>query len=141
MSQNAERMAAELLELDYRSEPFTAPEAQGGAEGVQFEYRIQDGSRSGETVTLGFAVHPDEGEWPEVAPHWLYLSPPDEVLAEQVRGSKSSGAVSLHDGADGLKWMAISAPPRDFWDQIESPDSKSMKTYLDRHIRRIWRAR
>ena len=141
MSQNAERMAAELIALDYRPKPFTAPQAQGGAEGVQFQYRILDGSRSGETVILGLAVHSNEGQWPEVAPHWLYLSPPDDVLAELVQGSASRGVVNRYDGENGSTWMAISAPPRDFWDQIEKPDSKSMKTYLDRHLRRIWRAR
>ena len=141
MSQDSERMAAELAGLDYRPEPFTAPKAQGGAAGVRFEYRIQDGSRAGETVILGLALHPNEGEWPEVAPHWLYLSPPDNVLAEQVKGSQSRGVVNHYEGEDGLTWMAISAPPRDFWDQIETADGKSMRTYLDRHVRRIWRAR
>lgn len=141
MSQNSERMAAELVGLGYRPEPFTAPEAQGGAEGVRFEYRIADGSRAGETVNLGLAQHPNEGEWPEVAPHWLYLSPPDGVLAEQVKGSRPHGVVNLYRGEDGLDWMAVSAPPRDFWDQIDTPDGKNMATYLDRHIRRIWRVR
>ena len=141
MSQSSERMAAELGGLDYRPETFTAPKSQGGAEGVRFEYRIQDGSRAGETVILGLALHPNEGDWPEVAPHWLYLSPPDDVLAEQVKGSQSRGVVNHYEGEDGLTWMTISAPPRDFWDQIETPDGKNMRTYLDRHVRRIWRAR
>ena len=141
MSKNSERMAAELARLGYRPKPFTAPKAQGGAEGVRFEYRIKDGSCDGETVILGLAQHPNEGEWPEVAPHWLYLSPPDGVLAEQVKGSRPKGVVNLYTGEDGLDWMAISAPPRDFWDQIDTPDGKNMKTYLDRHVRRIWRVR
>lgn len=141
MSPNSERMAVELAALDYQPAPFRAPKDQGGADGVRFEYRIQDGSRAGETVTLGLALHPNEGDWPEVAPHWLYVSPPDEVLAEQVKGSQQRGAVNHYEGEDGLTWMAISAPPRDFWDTIEPPDTKSMKTYLTRHIRRIWRVR
>ncbi len=134
-------MAAELVGLQYRPERFTAPLDQGGADGVQFEYRIEDGSRAGDTVTLAVAVHQDEGEWPEVAPHWVYLSPPDAVLAEQVKGSRPSGVVKNYDGEDGGAWMAISAPPSDFWDGIERGDGKTMKTYLDRHIRRIWKAR
>ena len=79
-------MAEELVELGYRPDPFTAPEQQGAADGVRFEYRIEDGSRTGDTVTLAVAVHENEGKWPEVVPHWLYISPPDTVLAEQVRG-------------------------------------------------------
>ena len=141
MSRNSERMTAELVELGYRTGPFTAPQEQGGADGVRFEYRIEDGSRGGDTVTVAVAVHENEGKWPEVAPHWVYLSPPDDVLAEQVKGSKPPGAVEKYEFDKGLAWMAISAPPSDFWDQIDKPDGKNMKIYLARHIRRIWRAR
>ena len=141
MSQNSRRMAAELVGLRYRPEPFTVPQDQGGADGVQFEYRIENGSRVGEMVTLAVAVHQDEGEWPEVAPHWVYMSPPDAVLAEQVRGSRPSGVVKNYDCENGQAWMAISAPPSDFWDGVDTADGKTMKTYLNRHIRRIWKAR
>ena len=141
MSRNSERMAAELVGLRYRPSPFTAPKQQGGADGVRFEYRIEDGSRAGETVTLAVAVHENEGEWPEVAPHWVYLSPPDDVLAEQVKGSQSPGAVENYECADGQCWMAISAPPSDFWDEIDTPNGKNMKAYMDRHVRRMWSAR
>lgn len=140
MSKNSERMAAELVKLHYEPSPFTASQQQGGADGVRFEYRIEDGSRAGEVVTLALAVHEKEGEWPEVAPHWVYISPPDTVLAEQVRGSRSPGAVESYQDADGY-WMVISTPPSDFWDQIDASNGKNMKTYLDRHIRRIWNAR
>lgn len=141
MSKNSEQMAAELNELNYQTSPFTAPKEQGGAEGVRFPYSIQDGSRAGETVTIAVAVHENEGEWPEVAPHWLYLSPPDEVLEEQVKGSESPGAVQSFECADGLQWMAISAPPSDFWDRIDADGEKNMETYLERHVRRIWSVR
>ena len=141
MSNNSERIAAELAELRYRTSPFTVPEQQGGAAGVRFPYRIEDGSRAGETVTLALAMHQNEGEWPEVAPHWLYLSPPDPVLAELVKGSRSPGAIQAFQCADGHDWMAISAPPSDFWDQIDTPKGKNMEAYLNRHIRRIWSAR
>ena len=141
MSDNCERIAAALAELSYRTSPFTAPQQQGGADGVRFQYRIEDGSRAGENVTLALAMHQNEGAWPEVAPHWLYLSPPDPVLAELIKGSRSPGAIQIFQCADGHDWMAISAPPSDFWDQIDTPNGKNMQAYLDRHIRRIWSAR
>lgn len=141
MSSNAERMAAELAALGYEPGAFTAPQEQGGAPGVQFEYLIEGGSRSGEAVVLAVALHENEGVWPEVAPHWVYVSPPDGVLAEMVKGSASPGVVSHHNDESGQAWMAVSAPPRDFWDMIDTPDGKNMGTYLARHIRRIWEAR
>ncbi len=141
MSDNSERIAAALVELRYRTSPFTAPQQQGGADGVRFQYRIKDGSRAGESVTLALAMHQNEGAWPEVAPHWLYLSPPDPVLAELVKGARSPGAIQTFQCTDGHDWMAISAPPSDFWDQIDTPNGKNMQAYLDRHIRRIWSAR
>ena len=141
MSKNTERMTAELVTLRYLPSPFKVPQDQGGADGVSFEYRIEDGSRNGDTVTLAVAVHENEGDWPEVAPHWIYVSPPDDVLEEQVKGSKHPGAVQKHECENGRTWLAISSPPSDFWDQIDMPDGKNMRTYLERHIRRIWRAR
>ena len=141
MSRNAERMTAELEALCYRTSHFKSPKEQGAAIGVQFEYRILDGSRGGQTVFLAVSVGDNEGEWPEVAPHWLYISPPDDVLAELVRGSENPGAIGSYVLDDGRRWMAISAPPSDFWDQIDTPNGKSMKTYLDRHVRRIWKMR
>lgn len=138
MSRNSERIAAELTELGYRPRPFTAPEEQGGADGVMFEYRIEDGSRKSDTVTLAVAVHENEGEWPEVAPHWVYLSPPDDVLAEQVKGA--AGVVANFE-CNGQVWMVVSSPPSDFWDQIDIEGGKNMEIYLNCHIRRIWSAR
>lgn len=141
MSKNSDRMSTELADLGYQPEFFVVPPEQGGADGVKFEYVIKDGSRAGEKLTIAFAVHENEGEWPEVAPHWLYLSPPDHVLAEQVKGSQSPGAVASYEYANEEHWLAISAPPSDFWDRIDSSDGKNMETYLEQHIRRIWRAR
>ena len=92
-------------------------------------------------MTLAVAVNETEGEWPEVAPHWVYLSPPDAVLAELVKGSRPPGVVKIYQCSDGQAWMAISAPPSDFWDLIDTQNGKNMETYLDRNIRRIWSAR
>ena len=141
MSSNSDRIAAELTDLCYKPVSFTAPQQQGGALGVQFEYRIMDGSRVGESVILAVSLGDNEGNWPEVAPHWLYISPPDTVLAEQIKGAQSPGAVEVYQLDDGRSWMAISAPPNDFWDQITTPNGKSMKTYLNDHVRRIWKVR
>ena len=67
------------------------------------------------------------------------VSDPHEVQAN--RGGGQHGCVERYEDEDGVEWMAISAPVRDFWDQIDDPNGKSVKTYLERHIRRIWEAR
>ena len=141
MSPNAQRIAGELERLGYRPAPFNAPEEQGGGDGVKFEYKIEDGSRVGESVMLAVAMQENEGSWPEIAPHWIYIAPPDDVLAEQVQGSQHPGSVATYTFENGEVWLAISAPPSDFWDQIDSPGAKNMETYLQRHIRRIWSVR
>ena len=121
MSTNSEQTAAELVGLGYRPSPFSAPQDQGGADGVRFECAIGDGSRDGDTVTLAMAGHENEGRWPEVAPHWVYLSPPDDVLAELVKGFLPAGAVANYEFENGEAWMATSAPPSDFRDCIDTP--------------------
>ena len=89
-------------------------------------------------MLIGLVVPESRGTWPEATPHWILISPVDTVLEEQV---KAKGSVERYEDEDGVKWMAISAPVKDFWDKIEPPDSKSVKTYIERHIRRIWDAR
>ena len=138
MSENARLLAEELIDLGYEPENFVSKMQHCQGEGVKFEYPIEDGSQSGEKVLIGLVVPESRGTWPEATPHWILISPVDTVLEEQV---KAKGSVERYEDEDGVKWMAISAPVKDFWDKIEPPDSKSVKTYIERHIRRIWDAR
>ena len=144
MSENTELMFKELADLGYKPERFTSSMQHCQGEGVKFEYAIKDGSRAGEKVLIGLVVPDPRGRWPEVAPHWILVSPIDTVLEEQVKANRENGqhgSVERYTDENGVEWMAISAPADDFWDQIEHPDSKSVKTYLERHMRRIWMAR
>ena len=95
-------------------------------------------------MLLGLVIPDAAGAWPEGTPHWVHISPPDSVLEEQVqaiRGNGHRGCVERYEDEDGVGWLAISAPVTDFWDQIDTPNGKTVKTYLERHIRRIWAAR
>ena len=143
MSKNAVLFSCELGLLGYTPQPFYTAMRHCPGEGVKFEYRIKDGSRTGETVLLGVVIPDGVGAWPEVTPHWIHISPPDSVLAEQVQANRDGqhGCVEWYNDADGIEWIAISAPVTDFWDQIDDPNGKSVETYLERHIRRIWAAR
>ena len=143
MSERERLLTEELRNLGYEPESFVSTMRHCRGEGVKFEYQIMDGSRSGEKVLIGLVVPDSRGTWPEVTPHWILISPGDTVLEEQVRANRGGqqGSVERYVDEDGVEWMAISAPVNDFWDKIEPPDSKSVKTYIEWHIRRIWDAR
>ncbi len=137
MSQNSELVAAEPVGLGHRPGPVTAPQEQGAADGVRFKYPIEDGNPDGDAVTLAMAVRENEGQWPEVAPHWVNLSPPEPDLAVIGQRSQPAGVVANDEFENGEVRMAISAPPSDFSDRIDTPDGTNMKTYLNRQIFRI----
>ena len=144
MLDNVRLLSEELKHLGYAPRQFSTPMRHCPGEGIKFEYQITDGSRTGETVLLGLVIPDAAGTWPEGTPHWVHISPPDSVLEEQVqavRGNGHCGCVERYEDADGVSWSAISAPVTDFWDQIDTPNGKTAKTYLERHIRRIWAAR
>ena len=143
MNDNAQLHSDELCRLDYEPEPFECQLDVCSGKGVKFRYRIVDGSRARETVMLGLVIPEQTGTWPETTPHWLHICPPDNVLAEQVMANRGNqkGVVHRYEDQEGAEWMAISAPVKYFWDQIEDPDGKNMATYIERHIRRIWGAR
>ena len=143
MLENVRLLSEELKSLGYTPHPFATPMQHCAGEGVKFEYQIADGSRTGETVLLGLVIPDSAGTWPEATPHWIHISPPDSVLEEQVKAHRgnSQGCVERYDDQEGVKWMAISAPVKDFWDKIDTPNGKNVETYIQRHIRRIWAAR
>ena len=143
MFDNVRQLLAELENLGYRPERFPCSMRHSRGEGIQFDYRIADGSRKGETVRLGLVIPETVGPWPEGTPHWVHISPPDSVLEEQVQANRGSaaGQVRRYTDDSGIEWMAISAPVRDIWDRIDEADGKNAKTYIEEHIQRIWGAR
>ena len=143
MNDNAQLLFGELKQLDYKPEFFDCPIKECSGKGVKFEYQIIDGSRSDETVVLGLVIPESMGAWPEVTPHWIHICPPDSVLEEQVQANRGNnqGTIRRYKDQEGIEWLAISAPVKDFWDQIEEPNGKNVATYLERHVRRVWGAR
>ena len=128
MSKSAQLLAEELRSLGYEPEIFVSTMRHCLGEGVKFEYEIEDGSRFGEKVLIGLIVPESRGTWPEATPHWILVSPVDIVLEEQVKANRGGqqGSVERYVDEEGIEWMAISAPVKDFWDKIEPPDSKSV---------------
>ena len=140
MNENVRLLFEELKDLGYEPEYLCCQLDVCTGEGARFTYEITDGSRSGESVLLGLVIPETASTWPEGTPHWIHISPPDSVLEEQVQAHRGNaqGNTRRYTDQEGVEWLLISAPVKDFWDQIEEPNGKNMSTYLERHIKRIW---
>ena len=121
MSTSITRVQAELIDLGYKTESFNSSQGQV----VAFNYTIETGSHKGENVTVGVSFQ-EEG-YPEYPPHWIHVTPP---ISDE-RG----GSVLYYDDAHGRSWIAMSRPPGPIWDRLPT---KTMRVYIDEHLRRIW---
>ncbi len=95
---------------------------------IVINYTIEIGSHAGEEVHLGIGFL--ETGYPEYPPHWILVSPPIED------GSHAGPAGTFIDN-EGRTWLPMSRPPSDFWDSL-APEHQNMRTYLLRHVRRLW---
>ena len=93
---------------------------------AEFTYTVPDGSHKGREVRMGIGMS-GEG-YPEYPPHWIHVSPPI---------SDGQEIYATYRTSDGSKWLKMSRPPRDLWDDLKA---KNMKSYLGIHIRRFWRS-
>ena len=120
MSKDVERIQAELEGLGY--DALVRHSNQGMV--VEFDYRVETGTRRGELVRIGVSMH--KGVYSEYPPHWIHVSPP---VSDGLAGSVAYRT----DG--GQEWVAMSRPPSDLWDGLPKKD---MKNYLEGHMRRFW---
>lgn len=120
MDQNIAQMQAELEEAGYETRLLQTPHGQA----VTFEYRMENGSHTGEIVRIG--ISGPEGPYPEYPPHWVHISPP-------IGDGKSAHAQYQ---VEGQNWLPLSRPPKDFWDQRKE---RNMAVYISDHLRRLWK--
>lgn len=118
-----ERIKSELEGLRYN--PFYIDTPQGKA--VVINYPVSVGKYKGKQILLGFSLQ-EEG-YPEYPPHWIHISPPYD---DQKGGTIQS--YCLDNEGENQKWLALSRPPKDFWDKLAT---KHIKHYLDYHISRF----
>ena len=122
MPDSIQRIRDELASLGYEPVVFESP--QGTA--VSFRYTIETGSYAKQTVNI--AVSAPDGEYPEYAPHWVHISPPID--------DRRGGALNKYNDSQGQEWLAMSRPPADIWDRLST---KNMRSYINEHLRRIWK--
>ena len=121
MCDDVSKVQSQLAELGY----CTSLHSWNGKRVVEFDYRVEMGSRKGEKVRIGLSFKTTG--YPEYPPHWIHVSPPvDDGLG---------GSVQPYETEDGHTWVAMSRPPKELWDRLRVKD---MKAYLSEHMRRFW---
>lgn len=122
MSSSVHRVRTELEGLGRQVFEFD----WNGSRVVAFNYLIESGSYDGEEVFVGLSFQ-EEG-YPEYPPHWIHVTPP---IDDQRGGTKQE-----YIDDNNRKWLAMSRPPGELWDQLPT---KHMSVYISEHLRNIWR--
>ncbi len=92
---------------------------------IMFDYSVSIGVHRGTTFRMGISFQEDA--YPEYPPHFVHVAG-----LSAARLTKHT-----HYTYEGVEWSVFSLPPSDFWDGLP-PESKNMKTYVQRHLARVW---
>jgi len=122
-----ERIKKELEHLGYDTDVAEGDTVGGRQRVVTFEYPVRTGRFKGKTYTVGISTQCEAVGYPEVPPHWIFVSPP--IL--DTRDGSNHGLNTF----GGKQWVALSRPPEEFWDRVRE---KGMKAYME-HLARVWK--
>ena len=114
----------ELRDLGFDPEIVTDPSCSHTPV-LMFDYPVANGSHRGTTFRMGISFQ-EEG-YPEYPPHFVHIA-----RLQGTRLTKHS-SYTYQD----IEWSVFSLPPNDFWDALP-PEGKNMKTYVYRHLTRVW---
>ncbi len=92
---------------------------------IMFNYTVTNGSHRGATFRMGISFQ--ENAYPEYPPHFLHVA---DLPAARLTKHTSYRY-------QNVEWSVFSFPPNDFWDKLP-PEAKNMKTYVYRHLTRVW---
>lgn len=92
---------------------------------VVFDFQVPTGRYRGNSFKMGISFQEDA--YPEYPPHFVHVA--------DIKGSNLTRHSTYSEGA--TTWSVYSFPPSDFWDSLPAED-KNMKTYIRRHLLRIW---
>ena len=121
MADDIGRVREELEEQGFPTSVRDSPQGKV----AEFDYKVDVGPRKGEWFKVGISFQ--EGGYPEYPPHWIHVSPPVE---DGIRG-----VVKRYRTDDGREWVAMSRPPKEYWDRLPE---KNMKHFVNEHLRRFW---
>lgn len=120
-----QQIVSELQGLGYRPRVVDGNAPSGRQKVVIFSYRIHAGRFKGETRTVGISTECETVGYPEVPPHWIFISPP----ITDTRDGANHGVNSFA----GREWVVLSRPPGGFWDRVQR---KGMRAYLE-HLSKV----
>ena len=120
-----QRIHDELLALGLQPKLVEGETPSGHECVVIFPYGVPTGRFRGRKMMVGLSTQCEAVGYPEVPPHWIFLSPP--VL--DTRDGPNHGVFML----GGEEWVALSRPPGEFWDQVRD---KGMKAYTE-HLNKV----
>ena len=98
-----QQIASELRSLGYQPEVVEGDTAGGRQKVVIFPYDIRVGRFKGETRTVGISTQCEAVGYPEVPPHWIFVSPP--ITDTQDGANHGINSFAERD------WIALSRPP------------------------------
>ena len=122
-----DRIKKELESLGYDPDVVEGDTVSGPQRIVTFEYRVPTGRFKNKTYMVGVSTQCEAVGYPEVPPHWIFVSPP----IFDTRDGNNHGLNTF----GGKQWVALSRPPNEFWDRVSE---KGMKAYLE-HLARVWK--
>ncbi len=114
----------ELDALDLNAEVVTS-EACTYPPVLMFNYTVQSGPHRGSKFRMGISFQEDA--YPEYPPHFVHIA--SLPCARHTKFSEYT--------YEDLQWSVFSLPPSDFWDELPLGE-KNMKTYIRRHLARVW---
>ena len=120
-----EQVAEELKKLGFAPRIVEFPSFPTSDQAVVINVAVKHGSCKGQTLAVGLSFQ--EKAYPEYPPHFIHF--------------KSSVKTNItkcgqHE-FESESWSAYSLPPSDFWDRLDS-QQKNMKTYVNRHLQRVF---
>lgn len=122
-----QRIRDELVALGYPADVVEGDTSGGPQKVVVFTYPVRTGRFRGNTFKMGISTQCEGLGYPELPPHWLFISPP-------ITDTRDGGNHGLNSFG-GENWVALSRPPGPFWDKLPH---KCMKAYME-HVSRVWK--
>lgn len=120
-----EAVCRELREMGLDASPVHFEDFPQSDGAVAFRYAVPAGRFRGQEFEV--AISFQESAYPEYPPHFVHI----RALAQS---RLREYAHHVHRGAS---WWAFSLPPSDFWDGLRT-EEKTMRTYVRRHLARVW---